>query len=104
MALFDFLDTFFNTKEFNGCWCINTISEIPKENTTIRTEILKQKQTLIDYITELIKDNLEDIPEEKSKAIAKQVYLLYESAISESYLQNDIWPIHSAKTICQQLI
>ena len=104
LALFDFLDTFFNTKEFNGCWCINTISEIPKENTTIRTEILKQKQTLIDYITELIKDNLEDIPEEKSKAIAKQVYLLYESAISESYLQNDIWPIHSAKTICQQLI
>ena len=89
LAMFDFLKAFYATSTFNGCWCINTISEIPKENTTIRTEILKQKQTLIDYITELIKDNLEDISEEKSKAIAKQVYLLYESAISEGVLRKD---------------
>jgi AcrR family transcriptional regulator len=104
LALFDYLDTFFKTKEFNGCWCINTISEIPKENTIIRTEILKQKHGLIDFITELVSENLNDISEEKSKIIAKQIYLLYESAVSESYLQNDIWPIHSAKTICKQLI
>nr|WP_321236877.1 TetR/AcrR family transcriptional regulator [uncultured Psychroserpens sp.] len=104
LALFDYLDQFFNSKAFNGCWCINTISEIPKANTSIRTEILKQKQTLINYINELIKDNLEGISEGKSNTIAKQVYLLYESAVSESYLQNDIWPIHSAKTICKKLI
>ncbi|MEH6535555.1 MAG: TetR/AcrR family transcriptional regulator [Psychroserpens sp.] len=104
LALFDYLDLFFNTKNFNGCWCINTISEIPKKNTTIRAKILKQKHSLIDYITQLIKGNLEAVSAEKSEAIAKQVYLLYESAISESYLQDDIWPIHSAKTICKQLI
>ncbi|MCD2260921.1 TetR/AcrR family transcriptional regulator [Psychroserpens luteolus] len=104
LALFDYLDQFFNSKEFNGCWCINTISEIPKDNTKIREEILNQKQNLIVYITELIKNNLEGLSKDNSKSIAKQVYLLYESAVSESYLQNDIWPIHSAKTICKQLL
>jgi len=104
LALFDYLDMFYNSKEFNGCWCINTISEIPKENTDVRAEILKQKHALIDFVTELVKHNIEDISTKQTETVAKQVYLLYEGAISESYLQNDIWPIQSAKTICKQLI
>jgi len=104
LALFDYLDQFYNTNEFNGCWCINTISEIPKENTNIRDEILKQKQALINFINELIKDNLSGVSQKKIGTLSKQVYLLYESAVSESYLHNDIWPIHSAKLICQQIL
>lgn len=104
LALFDYLDQFFNSKAFNGCWCINTISEIPKENTNIRDEILKQKQTLMRYISELIQINLNTSSEDQSNHMAKQVYLLYEGAVSESYLQNDIWPIQSAKTMCNQLL
>ena len=104
LALFDYLDTFFNSKAFNGCWCINTISEIPKENTNIRNEILKQKQDLMHYISELIEHHLDYHSEEQTTLIAKQIYLLYEGAVSESYLQNNIWPIQSAKTICNQLL
>ncbi|WP_298904101.1 TetR/AcrR family transcriptional regulator [uncultured Psychroserpens sp.] len=104
LALFDYLEAFFNSKEFNGCWCINTISEIPKENVHIRDEILKQKQVLMRYISELINNNLDTSSEEQSNGMAKQVYLLYEGAVSESYLQNNIWPIESAKTICNQLL
>ena len=104
LALFDFLDNFFNQKDFNGCWCINTISEIPRENETIRKEILDQKEFLINYIATLVIENLNNYSENESLILAKQVYVLYEGAIAESNMQNDAWPISSAKSICESII
>jgi len=104
IALFEYLEGFYNSNDFNGCWCINTISEIPKENTSIRLEIQQQKNTLIHYIIELVKENIENLSIDETEQLAKQIYLLYESAVSESYLQQEVWPIFSAKTICDKLI
>ena len=102
LGIFDYLQTFYASKSFNGCWCINTISEIPKENTLVRNEIVSQKKALIDYITELVDANLTS--DTLNENLAKQIYLLYEGAVSESHLQQDSWPISSAKDICKTLI
>ncbi len=99
MAIFDFLLSFFKDKDFNGCWCIKTIAEIPIDNTKIRNEIQQQKIAFINFIADLIKNNLEDKSKKETQSLAKQVYLLYESAVAESHLHQEDWPIKEAKKI-----
>ena len=103
IALFDFLEAFYNNSDFNGCWCLNTISEIPKENKEIRAVIQNGKETLINYIEEL----LATVPEMTAtdiKIYAKQIYVLYEGGLSESHLHQEVWPIETARGLCKKLI
>jgi len=104
LAVFDFLSLFFKEKDFNGCWCIKTVSEIPKDNERIRNEIQNQKHQLIAFIAELIRENLGILSEAESENLAKQIYLLYESAVAESHLHQEDWPIAQAKSICEKII
>ena len=104
LALFDFLLTFFKDKDFNGCWCIKTISEIPKEKEIIRSEIRSQKEQLIEFIQNLIMSNLSITSNIEAKQKAQQIYLLYEGAVGESHLHGKKWPINSAKKLCTALI
>lgn len=104
LTLFDFLKFFFSSKDFNGCWCLNTISEIPKENEKIRAVIQAQKKNLIQFIERLVSKNLPSKTAAEHTQIAKQLYLLYESALSESHLHQDAWPIESAKKLCATII
>ncbi len=104
LALFDFLSDFFVAKDFNGCWCINTVSEIPRENTRILEEIQKQKNQLIFFIEELVETNLKKRTPKQIKVLARQIYLLYESAVAEAHLHSEKWPIDSAKKICEKVI
>ena len=103
VAVFDFLQLFFQEKDFNGCWCIKTVSEIPKDNDRIRNEIQTQKNQLINFIDDLISENL-NIDNKETNILAKQIYLLYESAVAESHLHQQDWPIHQAKGICEKII
>lgn len=104
LALFDFLTQFFDSKDFNGCWCINTVSEIPKSNERIRAEIQVQKRQFIKMIEELAFNNYPENTEKENETLAAQVYVLYEGAISESFLHQDPWPIESAKSICDHIL
>ena len=104
LSLFDFLKTFFKSKGFNGCWCINTVSELPHSEENIRAVIKGQKKGLIQFIKNLVEENIETNSKSELEILSKQVYLLYESAISESHLHQDIWPIKSAKGLCEKLI
>lgn len=96
LMLFDFLKGFFKDKDFNGCWCINTVSQLPKENELVRKEIQQQKADFIDWIGTLLSDT--------GCVTAKQVYLLYESAVSESHLHQESWPIDEAKELCRKIL
>ena len=104
LAIFDFLELFFRDKDFNGCWCIKTVSEIPKDNEIIRAEIQSQKHSFIDLISKLITDNLENVKEAQVKSLARQIYLLYEGAVGESHLHQEDWPIKETKQLCSQII
>ncbi len=103
-AIFDFLKEFYESEGFNGCWCINTISEIPKEKIELRTEIKNQKNEFRDVLLNIIKDSLPELKPKKKKELANQIYLLYEGAVSESFLHGEVWPIDSAQSICKILL
>ena len=104
LAIFDFLELFFQTNDFNGCWCIKTVSEIPNDNETIRNEIQKQKNGLIELISKLVVNNLEEIKTEEINSLSRKIYLLYESAVGESHLHQTNWPIKEAKNLCSVII
>lgn len=104
LAIFDFLHEFFMQKEFNGCWCIKTIAELPKNNKIIRREIQAQKSQFIRVISKLVELNLKTKSKKVFETKARQIYLLYESAVGESHLHQDKWPIVEAKKICSKII
>jgi AcrR family transcriptional regulator len=104
LAVFDFLQEFFIDKEFNGCWCIKTVAEIPRDNTLIRNEIQNQKKAFIHIISQIVKANIKRKTDIAYSSIAKQIYLLYEGAVGESHLLQKDWPITEARIICSKLI
>ncbi len=104
LALFDFLEKFFFNKDFNGCWCLNTISEIPRENRKIRNEIQKEKSLFLNLIVMLLEINFSKKEKKEIDVLSKQIYLIYESAISESHLHQDVWPIRTAKEILKKIL
>lgn len=104
LAIFDFLSSFFQDNGFNGCWCLRTISEIPKENKLIRAEIQKEKKLFLELIHQLIRENFPKRSTAKVDILAREIYLLYESAVAESHLHQADWPIESATKIAKKLI
>ncbi|MEN0047808.1 MAG: TetR/AcrR family transcriptional regulator [Bacteroidota bacterium] len=93
LAVLEFLMLFFEQGDFNGCWCIRTVAEIPRDNEEISQTIRNNKKQFLNFITQLVKTNRTDLKEDEQKTLARQIYLLYEGAVSESHLQGDAWPI-----------
>ncbi len=104
IAVLEFLQNFFNSKGFNGCWCLRTISELPQDNKLIRQTIQANKQHFLKFIESLIASNLEGVSKAKSKRLAQSTYLLYEGAVTESYLQKEEWPITNAIDVLKTLL
>ncbi|MEM1322279.1 MAG: TetR/AcrR family transcriptional regulator [Bacteroidota bacterium] len=104
LGLFDFLQAFFKDRDFNGCWCIRTVSEIPRENERIRGEIQGQKVGLIGFIRGLLEENIAGLSGEEQDLLSRQLYLLYEGAVAESHLHQSDWPIQSARAMCSKLL
>ena len=103
LAIFDYLRDLYRKGEFHGCWAGKTISELPPENTAIRTVIQKQKKELLLFLGEIVGDNLLNISKAETERISGGLYLLYESAIMETHLHQNDWPIHLAKSIAPSL-
>ncbi len=101
IGIYNFLKDFFSSKGFNGCWCIKTAAEIPIDNKTIKEEIQLQKRDFIIIIEHLIEENLASL---NTEILAKQLYVLYEGAVAESHIHNEVWPINSAIEICNKII
>ncbi len=104
LALFDFLQQFFIDKDFNGCWCIKTVGEIPKENQKIRQEIQTQKKHFIQLISDLVETNIKPTNSTHDLTLPRHIYLLYESAVAESHLHQEDWPIQEAKQLCEHIL
>lgn len=104
LAIFDFLSQFFEDKAFNGCWCINTVSEIPKDNARVIAELRAQKDAFLALLESLVTENFPGKPQAEQKVVSKQVYLLYEGAIAESNLHGAAWPIETARELLDKIL
>ena len=104
LGILDFLSKFYNSGDFNGCWCFRTFSEIPQDNQQITNQIRKGKNSLLDLITQLVKENKPTLTTANQNKLARRIYLLYEGAVSESYLQGAEWPIKENKNMLKQIL
>ncbi len=100
LGMFDYLKNMYRAKDFSGCWCLNTVSEIPTENVAINAEIRKQKKLFITFIKNTLTDNFELLAAADATVLARKIYLLFEAAWAESHLHGAEWPIKEARVMC----
>lgn len=104
IGVLQFLLSFFESDGFNGCWCLRTLAEVPKNNIRIRNKIRENKNKFFNYIVTLVKENKNKITKRKQEKLARNIYLLYEGALSESHLQNESWPIQDSIDVLKTLL
>lgn len=104
IGILEFVLEFYNDKKFNGCWCLRTIAEVPKDNKRIRDKIRSSKTNLLNYIENLVIDNINGIKKDKAIKLSRSIYLLYEAALSESHLHNEAWPIENNIDLLKTLL
>ncbi|WP_394974529.1 TetR/AcrR family transcriptional regulator [uncultured Croceitalea sp.] len=103
LSIFDYLRELYRKGDFYGCWGIKTLAELPPENQKILSVIQRQKKELLLFLGEIVGDNIANISIAETEKISGGIYLLYESAITESHLHKNDWPIHLAKSIAPSL-
>ena len=104
IAVLEFLIPFFESDDFNGCWCLRTLAEVPPSNVKIRNKIKANKTSFLSFIHSLVKENKQDLSKAKQEKLARSIYLLYEGAVSESHLQNECWPITQGIDVLKTLL
>ena len=104
LAVLEFLIPFFESENFNGCWCIRTVAEIPQDNQRIHQTIRDKKNYFKGFIQDLVVANRPELKAEAQMNLAQSIYLLYEGAVMESHLQKESWPIHQSIGMLKTLL
>lgn len=93
VSILEFVRELYGSKNFNGCWCVRTFAEVPQTNKLIRQKIKESKDNLMEFINGIVSENLTQTNKIKVSKLSRVLYLLYESAVTESHLQGEPWPI-----------
>lgn len=103
LAIFDFLRDMYRDEDFYGCWALKMLGEVSAKQKKLLSAIQKQKKELLLYLGEVVGDNIINISRAETEKISGGLYLLYESAITESHLFKNDWPIYMAKNMAVSL-
>lgn len=103
LAIFDLLQDMYWEENFQGCWGLKTLGELSPKQKKILGVIQKQKKELLLYLGEVVGENIPNLSKAETEKISGGLYLLYESAITESHLFKNDWPIYMAKSIAPSL-
>ncbi|MDF0707062.1 TetR/AcrR family transcriptional regulator [Flagellimonas okinawensis] len=103
LAIFDLLRDLYLEENFQGCWSIKTLGELSPDQTKILKVIQQQKKELLLFLGEVVGDNISNLSRAETEKISGGLYLLYESAVMESHLFKNDWPIFMAKSIAPSL-
>ena len=103
VAIFDFLRDLYRTGDFHGCWEQKTLGELSPKDEKIHQTIQKHKKELLLLLGDVVGENIGNVSKAETEKISGGLYLLYESAITESHLHQNDWPIYLAKSIAPLL-
>ena len=104
LCIFEVLRNRFRQKDFHGCWAQKILAETTSQNKKIFPLVQKQKEELLSLLDKVIQDTVAFSSKAEREKIAGGIYLLYESAITQSYLHKNDWPIHLAKQMGADLL
>lgn len=100
LKMFTVLKAWFESEGFHGCAFINTAGEVGDANDPIRLIAKLHKQKLLDYVLELT----EQLDIEQPSALAKQLLILMEGAITTARVMGDYSAADSARDVAQLLL
>ncbi len=100
LAVFDWYESWFASKDFNGCAFIRAAGEFPALASPVHQVVLKQKQSSRDALEDLLLEM--DLP--GSKALAGQIQLLLEGAIVCAHTYGDPSTIRLARDAALSMI
>jgi AcrR family transcriptional regulator len=100
LNMFAVLKGWFESEGFCGCAFINTAGEIGDPNDPIRLIARLHKQKLFDYTLHLC----EQLDIEQPSALAKQLLILMEGAITVARVMGDYSAADSAKDVARMLL
>ncbi len=103
LAIFDLLQDMYREENFQGCWGLKTLGELSPDQKKILGVIQKQKKDLLLFLGEVVGENMPNLSRAEMEKTSGGLYLLYESAITESHLFKNDWPIYMAKSIAPSL-
>jgi len=95
-AAFRFLNDMNERENFRGCAFLNIVSEITDDAVSIRNVIQSHKEDLRTF--------LRDILHEANATLCDHIYLLFESALVESQVFRNAWPVERASGIATRLL
>ncbi|MET3880314.1 MULTISPECIES: TetR/AcrR family transcriptional regulator [Chitinophaga] len=95
-AAFDFLFDNNEKEHFRGCAFLNILSETTDKDTAVLSVIQDHKKDLRAFLAEILTH--------EKQAVKDHVYLLFESAIVESQLYRNQWPVQEAKKMALGLL
>ena len=104
-ALFDHLAEFSLAAECRGCTVMNLAVEFSEPDSKPRQLIIRCKKELRAFLADLVSAALPDkTPPKLADTKTAAVYLLYEAALIESRIHQDIWSIEMSKTAVDCLL
>ncbi|NKI31381.1 TetR family transcriptional regulator [Croceivirga thetidis] len=98
-AIFDLLRELYRDDDFQGCWGQRMLGEISKTDKILFEAVRQQKNEVLSFLDKTVEENSIQLSRAQIEKIAQSIYLLYESAITESYLHGSDWPIYMAKNL-----
>ncbi|ROR15453.1 TetR/AcrR family transcriptional regulator [Erwinia sp. JUb26] len=100
LNMFTVLKSWFESDGFRGCAFINTAGEVGDPEDPVRQIAKMHKQKLLDYTLELSRQLNVENPE----ALAKQLLILLEGAITMSYVMGDWSAADNAREIAKLML
>ncbi|WNW09784.1 TetR family transcriptional regulator [Pseudomonas sp. DTU_2021_1001937_2_SI_NGA_ILE_001] len=100
LGMFTVLKGWFESDGFRGCAFINTAGEVGDPEDPVRQIAKLHKQKLLDYVLELT----EALQVEHPQALARQLLVLIEGAITTARVMGDYSAADSAKEVAHLLL
>ncbi len=100
LALFDWHEQWFGSKDFNGCAFIRAVGEYPDPKSPVHQAVIRQKQAARDRIAALLKEMTVASPDR----VAVQVHMLLEGAIVGAHIFGDPAIVKNAREAALALI
>ncbi len=100
LNMFTVLKSWFESDGFRGCAFINTAGEVGNPEDPVRQIAKMHKQKLLDYALELS----EQLNVEHPAALARQLLVLLEGAITMSYIMGDSSAADNAREIAKLML
>lgn len=96
-AIFDFLERSVQHNAFKGCNFLNIAGELPRDNKRIHALIREQKNDVRQVFRQAIKPS-------RKTALADELYLLFEAALTASKIHESDWAIKTAREMALKRI